>query len=236
MRGLSVVGTGTDVGKTVVSAALCALLSRRGKDVTYFKPVLSGAVADGERLIPGDTRFVAEAAGLQEAWEAMTPCVYRHPLSPHLAARLEGRPVDEARIMEAFDALAGRHEAVVVESAGGLAVPLAERGRLMVDLLCDLGLPGLLVASAGLGTINHTVLSAEYARSRGLPLAGVLLNGGRGALCEADNAARIEDLTGLPVWGPLPLLESPRGPVLAEALDSILPEGFPEKALEEVTR
>lgn len=225
-RGLCVIGTGTDVGKTVVSAALCTLARSRGDRVTYFKPVLSGAVQEGNRLIPGDTRFVCETAGLQESWEVLTPCIYRNPLSPHLAARLEGRPVDRERIGKAFLDLACRYDTLIVEAAGGLAVPLDDEGFLMADLLQEFGLPTLLVASAGLGTINHTVLSVEYARSKGISLLGVLLNGGRGEPCEADNATQIARLTGLPVYGPLPHMDSLEGPSLMEALGNILPPDF----------
>lgn len=233
-RGLCVAGTGTDVGKTVVSAALCALLASRGVDVTYFKPVLSGASVEGGRAVPGDTRFVSERGGLDEPWERMTPFVYRHALSPHLAAEWEGCPFDEGIVLEAFRELASRHDRVVVEAAGGLAVPLDGEGLLMIDLLKKLGPPALLVGLAGVGTINHTVLSVEYARAKGLSIAGVLLNGGRGESCEADNVLQIRRLTGLPVFGPLPCMESMEGPALAAALNAVLPECFMDHAFGEV--
>ena len=142
--------------------------------------------------------------------------------------RLEGRPVDRKRITRVFRDLAARYDMLVVEAAGGLVVPLDEEGFLMIELLKSFDLPGLLVAPAGLGTINHTVLSVEYARSQGFPLLGVLLNGGRGELCEVDNALQIARLTGLPVYGPLPHMDSLEGPLLAEFLDRVLVPDFME--------
>ena len=166
-----VTGTGTEIGKTVVSAVLLAHWAGR-THVTYWKPVATGA-EEGS-----DSHEVASLAGPEV--RILKEC-YRFgpPLSPHLAARLAGVEIEPERILSAYR----RHRAsvddglLVVEGIGGLLVPLTDRGYLLADLLKDLALPCLVVASSQLGTINHTLLTLEALRSRGLSLAGVVLNG-----------------------------------------------------------
>jgi len=222
ISGICVVGTGTEVGKTVISAALCSLLRKYGLKAGYFKPVLSGALSEKGRLVPGDTRFVCQAANIRESWEKLTPCMYENSLSPHLAARLEKRPVNPEKILRAFQELGKNYDFLVVEAAGGLGIPLNDEGLLMVDLLNMFRLPGLLVAPAGLGGINQALLSAEYAKNRGFPLVGILLNFGNGDFLEEDNALQIAKLTKLPVYGPFPRLVSPEATPLGDTLEPLL--------------
>ncbi|MDE2925806.1 MAG: dethiobiotin synthase [Acidobacteriota bacterium] len=166
-----VTGTGTEIGKTVVSAVLLAHWAGR-THVTYWKPVATGA-EEGS-----DSQEVASLAGPEV--RILKEC-YRFgpPLSPHLAARLAGVEIEPERILSAYR----RHREsvgdglLVVEGIGGLLVPLTDRGYLLADLLKDLALPCLVVASSQLGTINHTLLTLEALRSRDLSLAGVVLNG-----------------------------------------------------------
>lgn len=159
---LFVTGTGTDVGKTVVCALLLA-----GRGGRYWKPVQSGVV-EGT-----DSEAVRRMAGLPSA--AVLPEAYRlaAALSPHEAAAREGVAIDPARLALPPGAADGP---LVVEGAGGLLVPIAPR-YLMADLAADLGLPVLVVAASGLGTINHTLLTLAELRRRALPVAGVVMNG-----------------------------------------------------------
>ncbi|MBI2504389.1 MAG: dethiobiotin synthase [Candidatus Latescibacteria bacterium] len=154
-----VAGTDTGVGKTLVCAVLMSGLS-----AVYWKPVQSGE--------PGDTEWVRQATGLPESHFVRETYRLRHALSPHAAAALEGveidlgafRPPEAARF--------------IAEGAGGLMVPLNDR-HLMIDLMAQLGLPVLLVARSGLGTINHTLLSLDALRHRRVEVLGVVVNGPR---------------------------------------------------------
>ena len=183
---LVICGTDTDVGKTVVSALVV-----QGLGATYWKPVQSGLEGGGDsgRLqallqLPA-TRLLPEAYRLQT------------PVSPHWAAELEGITIDPARL--ALPAVAG---ALVVETAGGLLVPL-RRDWLQIDQLAAWGLPVLLVARSGLGTLNHTLLSVQALRQRSIPLLGLVLNGP----LHPDNPATLADLAQAPVLAQLPPLE-----------------------------
>jgi dethiobiotin synthase len=178
MRGLFVTGTGTDAGKTVTAAGFLRLLRERGLDAVPMKPVQTGARrdADGTFSAP-DLEVSLNAAGLSPTPAErgrMAPFLYEPPCSPHLAARLYGRPIDPGAILDAAEWLSSRHDALVVEGAGGVLVPIGEH-LTMADLMARLALPVVLVSPGGLGAINHALLSIEAIRSRGLRLLGVVM-------------------------------------------------------------
>jgi dethiobiotin synthetase len=208
-RGLFVTGTGTDVGKTVVAAAICAALRARGERVAAFKPVVSGTEERVDPAWPPDHELLAAASGEDPA--DVAPAVFAAPLSPHLAAELAGEPLDPALLRSAYDARAAAAETVIVEGVGGLLVPLT-RDYLVRDLAVDLGLPLVVAASPGLGTINHTLLTLEAARAVGLVVAGVVLTPWPGAPSgmEGDNRASIARLGDVEVTtiGMLPRADS----------------------------
>lgn len=170
---LFVVGTGTEVGKTVASAVLLRRYSSGSAEraLGYWKPVATGGLEDR------DTETVKRLAG-DRARIAPELYLFRAPLSPHLAARLEGARIDAAHLSGEILRLDRDPERDwVFEGVGGLHVPLDDEGYLLSDLLRELEIPCLLVALSGLGTINHTLLSLEALRERGIPIAGVVLNG-----------------------------------------------------------
>ena len=215
MRGLFVTGTGTDVGKTVVAAAICAALRARGERVAAFKPVVSGTEERADPDWPPDHELLAAASGEDPA--DVAPAVFAAPLSPHLAAELAGEPLDPGLLRGAFDARAAEAETVVVEGVGGLLVPLT-RDYLVRDLAVDLGLPLVVAAPPGLGTINHTLLTLEAARTAGLRVAGVVLTPWpeTPSAMEEDNRATIARLGDLDV-ATLPLLPHADLALLAQA-------------------
>lgn len=192
--GVFVTGTGTGVGKTVVSAGLASAL-----DGDYWKPVQTGCLEDS------DTDTVTRLAALGPGRTHPPAHVYQAPLSPHEAARLEGAAIDLADF-----ALPGTDRALVVEGAGGLLVPLNDR-HTMADLMSRLGLPCVLVALSGLGTINHTLLSLEALKARHIPLLGVVMNGEP----NAANADAIRSFGGVPVLLELAPLEPLDGGAVA---------------------
>lgn len=192
MRGLFVTGTDTGVGKTVLSAALLAAMVAAGKRVRAHKPVVTGLDEPDSEDWPPDHVILARAAGMEP--EAVAPLRYGPAVSPHLAAELAGEGIDPARVLAAARAGGGRgadagddsgagsagegesgsDEILVVEGVGGLLVPLAERFTVR-DLAVELGLPLVLAARPGLGTINHTLLALEAARSAALDVRAVVL-------------------------------------------------------------
>jgi dethiobiotin synthetase len=214
MRGLFVTGTDTGVGKTVLSASIVAALRAQGRDLRPLKPVLTGVAEPPDPVWPPDDELLARAGGCPR--EAVSIERFDPPVSPHLAAEMDGRAIDAAALVAAIRERAGEHLAIV-EGVGGLLVPLGE-GFDVRDLARELGLPVVLAARPGLGTINHTRLTVEAARAAGLDLRGIVLTPwpATPSAMERSNRETIEALTGLTVSGLAPL-ERPTPEALAAA-------------------
>jgi dethiobiotin synthetase len=195
-RGIFVTGTGTEVGKTVVAAAIARTLAGEGMRVAVFKPAVTGL----DEGVETDYELLRRAAGSNQSDEEIAPYRYGPPASPHLAAALAGEEVDPERLRHAAGAAAAGAEAIVCEGVGGLLVPLAPR-YLLRDFAVDLGYPLVVVAGPGLGTINHTLLTVEAARAAGLEVAAVVLNPWprEPAKIERSNRETIAELAGVPV-------------------------------------
>jgi dethiobiotin synthetase len=187
--GVFVTGTGTEVGKTAVAAVIARTLASEGKRVAVFKPAVTGLdelAAGGpkgstagdlsahRRGNAADHELLRDAAGSEQSDEEIAPYRYGPPMSPHLAADLAGEKIDPDRLRSTVQVAAGGADALVCEGVGGLLVPLSS-DYLLRDLATDLGLPLVVAASPGLGTINHTLLTIEAARSVGLEVAMVVL-------------------------------------------------------------
>jgi len=168
--GIFVTGTGTEVGKTVVAAVIARSLAAEGKSVAVFKPAVTGLDEEGEP----DHALLRRAAGSAQSDEAIAPYRYGPPLSPHLAAALAGEEIEPGRLLAAARSAAQGADALVCEGVGGLLVPLSP-GYSIRDLAVELALPLVVAAAPGLGTINHTLLTIEAARSAGLEVATVVL-------------------------------------------------------------
>jgi dethiobiotin synthetase len=171
MRGLFVTGTDTAAGKTAVSAALCAALAADGEPVRAYKPVLTG-LDEPPGAWPADDELLARTTGMAAAQVA--PLRYGPAVSPHLAAALHETPIEPRAMIAHARELASRGALVIVEGAGGLLVPLSG-GFLICDLAAALELPVVIAARAGLGTINHTLLTLRCARACGLDVRAVVL-------------------------------------------------------------
>jgi dethiobiotin synthetase len=220
ITGIFVTGTDTDVGKTWVAAGLTGALRRRGVKAVYFKPLQSGCPQEKDALIPTDARFARDLANLPEPLELLTPITLRLPLAPGVAAAQEGVAVDLSRVAAALWDLGERYDWFVVEGAGGLYVPLIGTHFLVLDLIRWLRLPLLVVARAGLGTINHTALSLAAARQAGIEVAGVVINRYPEApsLAQQTNPEVIEAITGVPILGLVPEVASLEAPDSRQAL------------------
>jgi len=188
VSGIFVSGTDTGVGKTVVSCALVRGLLAAGIDIGVMKPVETGVPASG----PEDARALREAADTSDDLSLVCPLQYSMSAAPQAAARAEARPISLDRIDAAFAQLRQRHDAMLVEGAGGLLVPFDARTT-MADLAGRLELPILLVARAALGTINYTLLSLEACKNHDPDDVGVAISHATGELSGAD-AANLEIL------------------------------------------
>jgi len=231
-KGYFVTATGTDVGKTFVTALLVKKWRDSGIDAGYYKAALSGAELRNGRWVAGDADYVKTIANLPDTQEQLVSFVYKEAVSPHLAARKEGNPVDLVQVKRDFEAATSRHEFIFAEGSGGIICPIrydaapVRTGKdpaaatkapsapactpqkiFLEDIIKALGLPILVVTTAALGSINACVLTVEYARSRGIPVRGILVNryGASGNLeMEDDNILMMHEMTGLEILAKIP--------------------------------
>ncbi|MBC9783631.1 dethiobiotin synthase [Heliobacterium chlorum] len=222
--GIFITGTDTGVGKTVVTAALTKVFTDGGIPTVPCKPIQTGAAKVEGDWYREDVAVYRQFASLPWTDDELCPLCYEYPLAPAQAAELEERPVDLAEVQRAYRRLAKRQPLVLVEGAGGLAVPVSGPEFTMADLAVQLQIPAIIVARAGLGTINHTVLTARYAHEKGLPLLGIIFNelSETPTLAEETSPAMIARMTGLPILACLPRIDSSMG--LAENRESLCRE------------
>jgi len=198
-----ITATGTDIGKTYVSGLLVKKMREFGLDCGYYKPALSGAVKtkDGT-LVPGDCKFVVDISGLEVEPSACVTYCFEEAVSPHLAAERAGVNIQSDVIASAYNNIAKSYDYLVVEGAGGITCPFNLNGEtlLLPDVIKSLGLDILIVADAGLGTINSAVLTVEYAKAHGLNIRGIILNNYEpDNFMHVDNKKQVERLTGIKV-------------------------------------
>ena len=201
-KALFVTGTGTDTGKTYVTGLIVKKLQEAKKNPAYYKAAMSGndRRPDGT-LIPGDALAVQTMSGIDQSLTSMCPYVYEHAYSPHLASRLEGNPVVMYVVTHGFADVTAVYDYVTVEGSGGILCPICfDEARIQLeDVVKELHLSSILIADAGLGTINSVVLTAEYMKTHGLPLKGIIFNHYHpGDVMEDDNIFMCEHMTGLP--------------------------------------
>jgi dethiobiotin synthetase len=242
--GLFITGTGTDVGKTTVTAALAGALRRLHVRVGICKAVASGCpkhpdranhpgdiLTDDDYLAP-DAAIAAYAAGLDPQDESILPFIapvrYGAPVSPRLAAEVEGRATDWARVAAALDWWQENCDVLLVEGAGGWYVPLDQHDFMVADLAGAVRLPVVVVTNAEMGTINSTLLTVHAVRDRNLAVAGMVINcvppEGKRDLAMESNLRELPRITGVPVRGMLPRIVGGMGARVSEVLvDRMMP-------------
>lgn len=202
-RVLFITATGTDVGKTYITALIVKRLRGAGISAGYYKAALSGAEMRGGKLVPGDADFVARASGMTEPPESLVSYIYRNPLSPHLAAQIEGNPPELDVIKRDFSRALKKYDYLCVEGCGGIVCPIRwdERKIMLEDIIIKAcGLSVIIVSPSGLGSINSAVLTVEHARAAGIEVRGIIMNGyDETQLMHRDNKYMIEQLTGVRV-------------------------------------
>lgn len=199
-KSIFITATGTDVGKTFISALIVKKLSEY--NCGYYKPALSGAEEINGRLVPGDCDYVINTAGIKKDPLECVSYVFKPAFSPHLAARIEHNPISLKKILNDFNKIKQEYNYLVVEGAGGIVCPfnLEEEQLLLPDVIKALGLDIIIVADASLGTINSTVLTVEYAKQNGINIKGIILNKyDENNIMQLDNKKCIENLTGIEV-------------------------------------
>lgn len=179
LSGVFITGTGTEVGKTYVSCLLARDLARRGVSVGVMKPVASGAmrmkIGGKIRRVSEDALRLKEAAQCGADLSLINPILYKNPLAPYSASWEEGKKFNLKKILAAYRALRKKYSVMIVEGVGGAAVPLDAKTD-VADLMRAFKLPAVVVASAKLGTLNHTLLTLEYLRRKKVKVLGVILN------------------------------------------------------------
>ncbi len=201
VKGIFVTGTDTEIGKTVIAGGLAAVLKQAGANVGVMKPISTGDMTDAE--------YLKHAAQVDDPLHLINPVSLQHPLAPSVSANIEGKQVDMSQISKAYSILQQKYDYFIVEGVGGIAVPIND-DKLVVDLIKYLGLPIIIVANAGLGTINHTILTVEYARQHEITILGIVLNmfqSEKASLAELTNPKKIERVTQIPVLGVVPFDE-----------------------------
>ena len=192
-KGIFVTGTGTDVGKTYVTGLIIKKIKENGMTPGYFKAAMSGneRKEDGT-LIPGDALWVKNVSGISQSVEEMCPYVYEHAYSPHLASRLEGNHVEMAVVLDNYRKVKEKYDYITVEGSGGILCPICfDEARIgLTDIIDEMELDCILVADAGLGTINSVVLTYEYMKNRNMNIADNIMH--------EDNIRMCEYMTGLP--------------------------------------
>ncbi|MBP2656522.1 MAG: Dethiobiotin synthetase [Firmicutes bacterium] len=211
MQGLFITATDTEIGKTVITGAIAAALKARGINIGVVKPLASGGTLDKEnRIVSEDAAFLVKAAGISpdDAVKVNSLCLVP-ALTPAVAAVQSGVVIDIPQII-ADCRQAGRHyDKILVEGVGGICAPLWE-DYLVADMISELGLATVIVTKANLGAINHTVLTAAYAKQRGIRVAGVIINNwpeASSGVLEKSTLEYIERLSGMPILGKFPWRE-----------------------------
>lgn len=208
-KGYFITATDTGIGKTVVTAALLALLRQHGQNAGFIKPVETGVDTHCSSSANSDAKFLLESSGLDEPLEAICPLRLKTPAAPYQAAEIENLEIDPAALVAACRSMAARYHPLLVEGAGGLRVPITPHYH-VIDLIEELGFPVILVAGFQLGTLNHTLLSLDALHARGIPVKGVMFSDRKEdglTDVEALQPALVSHLSKVPVLGRIPFIE-----------------------------
>ncbi|WP_196591272.1 dethiobiotin synthase [Pectinatus frisingensis] len=197
-KGLFITATGTDVGKTYVTGLIVKKMRMAGLNCGYYKAAISGA----DSIKESDAGYVNKFADIGQSDESLVPYLYKEAVSPHLAARIENNPVEMSVVENGFNKNAQEFDYLTMEGSGGIICPIRYDSSTKIflqDIIKRFNLPSIIVADAGLGTINTVVLTAAYMKNHLLPIKGIILNNYAGGIMQNDNIKMIEAITGLEV-------------------------------------
>ena len=199
-KNIFITATGTDVGKTYVSALIIKKMREEGFNCGYYKPVLSGVLENNGKLIESDCNYVIDTAKIPATANDCVSFWWKEAVSPHLAAKRFGEEIDIKKIINDFTIKSTQYDYLLVEGAGGITCPLKLENYekyLLKDLIKELGVNIIIVADGGLGTINSTLLTVEYAEKNNIEIEGIILNNfDPDSFMHQDNLKQVEYLTG----------------------------------------
>ena len=202
-KNIFITATGTDIGKTYVSALIVKKMRESGFDCGYFKPVLSGVEEKNGKLTTSDCNYVVSTANIPTSVDECVSYWWKEAVSPHLAAKRQNQEINIAKIKKDFENAKNKYDYLLVEGAGGITCPLRlgnGEKYLLKDLIKELNTSIIIVADGGLGTINSILLTVEYARSNGIDIKGIILNNFEpNNFMHQDNLKQVEYLTGVKV-------------------------------------
>lgn len=208
-KGIFIIGTDTDVGKTFVSAGLTYKLRECGYNAIAYKPIQSGGILSENELIPPDTKYIKDICELDNDHSEMNTYCLKEEVSPHLAAKMENIKILKEKIISQYNELIQKYDYVIVEGAGGIVVPLIDNEYFIYDLIKDLNLDVVIVARAGVGTINHTTLTHEFLKQKDIKAKGIVINQYNDKFYEDDNIEVISKLTKLEIVQKISKIEQP---------------------------
>lgn len=190
-KGIFITGTDTGVGKTIVTAGISLALKNKGINIGVMKPISTGGIQDA--------KFLLNFIGLKDDIRLVNPVSFKNPLAPYIAGKIENRKINTNKIFTAFNKLKKLHEFIIVEGIGGVLVPIL-KDYFVLDLIKDFKLPVVIVSRAGLGTINHTLMTIKVLEQKRVKILGVVMNGFTGKdLSGKTNQFVVENLSKYPV-------------------------------------
>ncbi|WP_250277884.1 dethiobiotin synthase [[Clostridium] colinum] len=197
-KAIFVTGTGTDVGKTYICGLLVKKLKEQGVNVGYYKPVLSGA----DSIYSSDIGYVKSFSQISQNINSMGSYIFTNPVSPHLASKMENKTIDKNKILYDFNNIKNKFEYTIVEGSGGIVCPIIYNNSeklFLENIINMLGLDVIIVADAGLGTINFTLLTIEYIKSKNINIKGIIFNNYKDIIMHNDNINLIYNTTSVPI-------------------------------------
>lgn len=209
-KGFFITGTDTGVGKTVITGAIIKAMRSRGIDACAMKPIETGCLRVGNILYPSDGMFLKGIAVMDDDIKHITPYCFEKPVAPFVASEMEGTGIDIDVIGNEFKYLMKKYGSVVVEGIGGILVPI-KKDYFVIDLIKQLEQPLIVVSKPSLGTINHTLLTIDYALKKGIKVAGIIINFSRpqdNSTAEQTNKAVLQQISPVPVIGTFPHIEN----------------------------
>ncbi|ADQ05649.1 dethiobiotin synthase [Caldicellulosiruptor owensensis OL] len=234
MKAVYVIGTDTNVGKTFVCAGLCWALKEKGYNIGYFKPVLSGATRREKLLVPQDTKFVVDFARIRGNIYRLTPFIFEKPASPHIAASDENVDINVNQIKQIYKDLLHEYKFIVIEGCGGLAVPLKEEKDqfyMQYQLIKEICNNVILVSTTRLGTINHTLLTVEFAKAYGLNLKGIIVNMYKNKPDEDKVINTITKITNIPILAKVDFINDFPSDVNKNTFKNVFKKCFDDKTI-----
>lgn len=221
MNRLFITGTGTDVGKTIVTALMTHRLNEKTAQFFPYKPIETGIGKVSNEIALSDEAIYKMV--FKDSLHSHCTYYLKHSYSPHLAAKLENKVINIQLLKQKINEIEEHYGGIIIEGAGGLFVPIEEDGYCMIHFIKELYTPTILVANAGLGTINHTILSILALQSKNIPLVGVIFNfAKKNNELENDNIYMIQKMTGIPVIGTVPFTKNINSSLLSKEKRELL--------------